>query len=362
MSTSSTTPACSAPGSTSSPGLSVPKVTVTSARTATPSTSPVDASTPLGTSTATTQRLGQVARRRSPLPRAVRRCPPMPRIPSMTRSARRGTASTTRDHRCGAASRVRPRAPGRRAARASTRAPRAASQRSGDERVAAVVAAADEQHDARAVDPRQQVGAHRREAGGGALHQGAVRQGVEQHLLGGAHRRPRRGRSAPQSSTSTTADAMPASWLSETWVRRTPSSVARRSTVPRMVRCGRPSSTPIAPRRRASAARPGHRAPSPGPPLPRSAPPAMPGGSCCSASVKSRARSRGARCNVRVKRSTSTTSMPTPRITCLPSHADGRRAPPAGRHRAAVRACRSDADACPGSPDREGASRWSAGC
>src|SRR5512144_3325836 len=54
MSTTSTTPAYPAPGATSKPGLPVPNVTVTSARTATPSTRPVSASTPLGTSTDTT--------------------------------------------------------------------------------------------------------------------------------------------------------------------------------------------------------------------------------------------------------------------------------------------------------------------
>ena len=51
---SSTAPACPAPGSISSPGLITPKVTVTSARTAGPSTAPVSASMPLGRSTATT--------------------------------------------------------------------------------------------------------------------------------------------------------------------------------------------------------------------------------------------------------------------------------------------------------------------
>jgi hypothetical protein len=54
MSTSSTVPACPAPGSISSPGLIAPNVTVTSARTAGPSTAPVSASMPLGKSTATT--------------------------------------------------------------------------------------------------------------------------------------------------------------------------------------------------------------------------------------------------------------------------------------------------------------------
>ena len=54
MSTTSRSPVRSAPGVTSSPGLSVPKVTVTSAQTASPATVPVSASTPLGRSTATT--------------------------------------------------------------------------------------------------------------------------------------------------------------------------------------------------------------------------------------------------------------------------------------------------------------------
>ena len=53
MSTNSTTPAWPAPGSMSSPGLTAPKVTVTSARTAGPATAPVSASMPDGRSTAT---------------------------------------------------------------------------------------------------------------------------------------------------------------------------------------------------------------------------------------------------------------------------------------------------------------------
>ena len=55
MSTTVTTsPACALPGWIHSPGLPAWKVTVASAPTATPATSPVDASTPLGTSQATT--------------------------------------------------------------------------------------------------------------------------------------------------------------------------------------------------------------------------------------------------------------------------------------------------------------------
>src|SRR5262249_54614907 len=54
MSTRSTSPARPAPSPTSRPGFRQPKVTVTSASTASPGTAPVSASTPDGRSTATT--------------------------------------------------------------------------------------------------------------------------------------------------------------------------------------------------------------------------------------------------------------------------------------------------------------------
>src|SRR5262245_48141865 len=54
MSTTSTSPATAAAGPTTSAGFRQPKVTVTSAFTAGPSTAPVSTSTPLGTSTLTT--------------------------------------------------------------------------------------------------------------------------------------------------------------------------------------------------------------------------------------------------------------------------------------------------------------------
>src|SRR5689334_12533610 len=54
MSTSSTWPQCTAAGPTTWAGLRQPNVTVTSAVTAAPGTSPVSTATPLGTSTATT--------------------------------------------------------------------------------------------------------------------------------------------------------------------------------------------------------------------------------------------------------------------------------------------------------------------
>jgi len=54
MSTSSIRPACRLPGATAKPTFSPWKVTVVNASTQTPETSPVDALTPEGTSTATT--------------------------------------------------------------------------------------------------------------------------------------------------------------------------------------------------------------------------------------------------------------------------------------------------------------------
>ena len=54
MSTTTTSPACALPGWTHSPILAAWNVAVAAARTAAPATSPVDASTPEGTSAATT--------------------------------------------------------------------------------------------------------------------------------------------------------------------------------------------------------------------------------------------------------------------------------------------------------------------
>ena len=97
MSTRASSPAASAPPGSSSPALCPPKVTVRSARTWTAPTAPVVASTPVGTSTAMTR-----CRRALPVPEAAacqsamnvssgaRSDPeaPVPRIPSMTSSAR----------------------------------------------------------------------------------------------------------------------------------------------------------------------------------------------------------------------------------------------------------------------------------
>src|SRR5919197_1493009 len=92
MSTSSTIPACVAAGPTTSPGFRQPKHTVTSARTAGPARAPVSTSIPLGTSTATVV----TPDRASTMPAAGVRSPglpPMPTMPSTTRSIRWGRSS-----------------------------------------------------------------------------------------------------------------------------------------------------------------------------------------------------------------------------------------------------------------------------
>ena len=116
--------------------------------------------------------------------RAARRTPPIPTSPSTISSAA-ATASSPGDHPAGlpggraappGASWSRPGRPrpGRRAGPAGTRV----------EGVAAVVAAADEQHDAAAVHLAEQVGAGGGEAGRGALHQRALGQPGHQRLFG----------------------------------------------------------------------------------------------------------------------------------------------------------------------------------
>ena len=146
-STTTTAPACSAPAPSSSPGLSMSKVTVRSARTAPPSpTAPVSASTPLGRSTATHGRARPGMRPRGPLrARAARRRPPTPTMPSRRRrsagrrSGRARPQRAERRARCAVLVRLAVAGPhdGHRGA------PRG-EQRAGPQRVGAVVAAAGE--------------------------------------------------------------------------------------------------------------------------------------------------------------------------------------------------------------------------
>ena len=89
ISTNSTTPAWPAPGSMSSSGLTAPKVTVTSARTAGPATAPVSASIPEGRLTAIVVALRALAASCASVAYGSRSppLPPMPSIPSTIRSA-----------------------------------------------------------------------------------------------------------------------------------------------------------------------------------------------------------------------------------------------------------------------------------
>ena len=94
MSTRCTRPAQPRPAPTTSPGLSVPKVTVSAARTAAPSTAPVSASTPLGRSTATTSRSCSCPTSSAESARSGPR-PPIPTRPSSTRAPGRARSEGT---------------------------------------------------------------------------------------------------------------------------------------------------------------------------------------------------------------------------------------------------------------------------
>src|ERR1700744_1462186 len=171
----------------SRPGFQVPKVTVTSARTAAPSTTPVSASTPLGRSTATTVAADCPARpasvaygSRSPP------WPPMPSIPSRIRSA--ASMGAARSGSWGAGDPA-PRAPqGGRAALVDPGPGRhgqhggapAGQLGRGVESVTAVVPAAGQHHDPGSVDPAEQLAADGGQASGRPLHQCSVGQGGHQ--------------------------------------------------------------------------------------------------------------------------------------------------------------------------------------
>ena len=80
MSITLTAPACAFPGAIQSPGLATWKVAVATARIAAPATSPVPASTPLGTSAAITGALAPL--RSSITPAAAPRGAPVVPVPS----------------------------------------------------------------------------------------------------------------------------------------------------------------------------------------------------------------------------------------------------------------------------------------
>ena len=209
-----------------------------------------------------------------------------------------------------------------------TRRPAAGQARAGEERVAAVVAGADEQRDPAAVR-RGRAAAGRRVARpvGGALHERALGRsrpaaaprppGPRAAVYSPITRRPARGQA-----------------LGDDHGRGDAAVVAQREVPGGDPELGgaaghRPADLQVraavrrrrSPRRRASAGRPGRRAPWPAPPWPRTARPAThrvrrsPDGVCCSAAVNSRSRSPGVRVSDSANRSTGTTSIPTPMIT-----------------------------------------------
>ncbi len=247
MSTRCTAPAARAAGSASRPTLYAPNVTVTSASTCSPSTVPSSTPTPLGTSTATTVASSRCTRcqtsaasGRSPPE------PPMPTIPSRTRSAA-PTAATL--PAAGRAQRGEPlgvhlvRTQQQRLDAGAT----AGQPRTGVQRVPAVVAAAGQHQHPGPVDtaagPAQQVGAGGGQAGRRTLHEHTRRQRGHQLLLRRAYVGDGVGPPGhdPLSST-TTAEAMPASCDSDTCTCSAPTSAARTATAPESTRCGRPSS------------------------------------------------------------------------------------------------------------------------
>ena len=303
---------------------------VAAARTAAPGTAPVSASTPLGTSTASVRAAGAHSASRAAAGRSPP-LPPMPTIPSSTRSAAASTLSspgspasrmTTPLRRAAAAPASCSRAD---TANAVTAAPRVGEPGRREQRVAAVVAAADEHGDPRAVH----LSGNRRRAA--AASPAAARcmsapsgSGTHQLVLGGADgRQPgercacvRPSRPAGQLSRMTTAIAIPPSWLSETCHDVAPRRAAASATVPRSSRWGAPSlgglDLGVLP------AQPGRRAERLGdaPPSPRTEPPAAPN---VRPPVRPRVNSRSARPGVRSSeawnRSTSTRSTPSPTIT-----------------------------------------------
>src|SRR3954454_24930853 len=81
--------------------------------------------------------------------------------------------------------------------------------------IAAVVAGTDQQHHTGAVREAQELADVNGQAGRGALHQGGFREPRHQLPLGLADLRDGVGAAHSQPSSTTTAEAMPASWLND---------------------------------------------------------------------------------------------------------------------------------------------------
>ena len=225
------------PGRSAGLASRLPNVTVRSARTASPSTAPVSASTPLGTSTATTQPSAAFAlvasaaasSRSGPLA-------PMPTSPSTMASASsiaiRGGDLATRGPE-----RLQRNGFGVAGEDGDDSRPAVPQPGTGPERVSAVVAPADEQHDAGAVDVRQLLRHRDGEGGGRTGHQrhpcGKQRPFRRTDLIGGV--------GVPHDSATTKAVAIPASCVSERCQDEIPCAAAAFATSPCSSSTGRPS-------------------------------------------------------------------------------------------------------------------------
>ena len=216
--------------------------------------------------------------------RRRRRRPP----PPAARRARRCRGSRRDQVRASRATRVDDPAPARRSAASPASCTRSASSSALDpraaarpaalrqERVAAVVATADQQHDPRAVDPPQQVGAHR--ARGRSPRAASACRPAGSRAARCSAARTVSTSSAVRTSSSTMhdgrRDARRHGSARREYVARRARSLAR-STEPRMVRCGLPSwpRSTSASRQCSPTGAPSAFA---GPPWPRSGPPARP--------------------------------------------------------------------------------------
>ncbi len=312
---------------TSRPGFSAPNVTVTSARTACSPASPVSASTPDGTSTATVSAILRRRRRARRPRRAVRRgrrCRQSRRRRGRRRASGAGSASTIRPP----APRSAASPPGVCAARleqqrADTCAPRRASRAPA---YSASPPLLPRRRAARRARRRPRRAARRTSSASacrGPLHQRAVRQPWPSAPL----RRPGSARPCTRRACtlrpprSRWPTAMPPSCDSETCQR-----VDAERGGARRDRPGDRRATGGPRRRRiTSASGPAHaaagaRAPWPAPPWPRTARPATrpmrgtPAAVTSSAGVNSRAASAGVRASASANRATGTTSIPTPTI------------------------------------------------
>ncbi len=150
----------------------------------------------------------------------------MPSMPSTTRSARRSTRPpppSRGQHSAAVPSQCRetcPVCPLRGQQHGGHPGASTSEEGTGEQGIAAVVAGADQQRDPAPVDTLEQPGADRGQPDGGLLHEGALRAGGEQRLLGRPHLLGRvqadHGSSARRTpSATTTAEAIPPSWLSE---------------------------------------------------------------------------------------------------------------------------------------------------